>query len=177
MSGEQSISETLDISERLRVIMSSYKLSVADLAGHAGVSKSTMEKYLAGPSSPRATALASLCASLQVNAEWLIFGHADDDIRRIQQIGTHSITALLQEIKQPGPLKDEFEAHELGSSEWRLFSLNLGAERAHELASLVNDRRKKALKMAADGYRIVALEPHPLVTKTESEFRASDKKS
>ena len=59
MSGDQSAYETLDLSERLRTVMAQYKLSVSELAEHAGVSKSAMEKYLAGPSSPRATAIAS----------------------------------------------------------------------------------------------------------------------
>ena len=63
----------------------------------------------------RATAIASLCRSLHLNAEGLIFGHADDDLRRVRDIGMHSFAALLQELKQPGPLKDQFEAMDVES--------------------------------------------------------------
>lgn len=175
MSDDQSAYETLDLSERLRAVMARYKLSVAELAEHAGVSKSAMEKYLAGPSSPRATAIASLCRSLQLNAEWLIFGHADDDLRRIRDIGMHSFAALLQELKQPGSLKDEFDALDVGSRDWRSFSLGIAADRAQELCVLVADSRKRDLQATSEGQRVVALGPFPLVTMTEREFQSSKK--
>jgi len=150
--------------------MLTYKLTVTEMAEVAGVSKSAMEKYLAGPSSPRATAIASPCAGLGINSEWLIFGQADDDLRRIRDIGTHSIYALLQELKQAGSLAGSFQSLKLGSKEWRSFALKVGAKRAAELSKLVAENRKKERSMAVDGMRLVAVGPFPLCTLTDEEF-------
>jgi len=73
MQGDQAKTENLDISERLRFLMSQHKLTVAELASRAGVSKSAMEKYLAGPSSPRATTVVTICKQFGVTSDWLLF--------------------------------------------------------------------------------------------------------
>lgn len=132
--------EVLDLSGRLRMLMASQKLTVAEMSQRAGVSKSAMEKYLAGPSSPRATAIASLCASLKVSADWLLFG-VDDDLWRVQNSSLAVIFALLEDLKRSGPLSDTFQALELGSHEWRNFTRELAFERAAELRNMVAQSR------------------------------------
>lgn len=69
----------IDVSVRLRELMREHKLSVSQIASIAGVSKSAMEKYLAGPSSPRATAMVAICEQLDTSADWLLLGKPNDD--------------------------------------------------------------------------------------------------
>ena len=83
--------------------------------------------------------------------------------------------ADLQELKQPGPLKDQFEALDVGSRDWRSFSLDIAADRAQELSVLVADSRKRDLQSTAEGNRVAALGPFPLVTMTDREFQSSKK--
>ena len=177
MSGDQETSATLDLSERLRLLMIFHKLTVTELAKHAGVSKSAMEKYLAGPSSPRATAIAAICSNLSVNAEWLIFGHADDDIRRIRDIGTHEVIRLLNDIKKQGDLQDSFAHTEFESKAWQSFVVDVGTTRAEELADLIADNRKREIKRTAEGERISQAGPFPLTLLSDLDFRrGQDKK-
>ena len=61
MRDKQPPSADVDISERLRELMLQRKLTVAELANKVGVSKSAIEKYLAGPSSPRAATIVAIC--------------------------------------------------------------------------------------------------------------------
>lgn len=173
MPAEQAPFETLDLSERLRFVMMAYKLTVAELAQAAGVSKSAMEKYLAGPSSPRATAIASLCAGLGINSEWLLFGQADDDLRRVRDVGIHAIVALLQELKQPGSLSEAFSAAQLGTEKWRYFVLEVGTERAQELSKMVAEKRAKELKMAVGGMRSTPLGSFPLSLVSDGDFASN----
>jgi transcriptional regulator with XRE-family HTH domain len=149
----------LDISSRLRVLMAEDKLTVGELAAAAGVSKSAMEKYLAGPSSPRATAIASLCANLGLSVEWLLFGYADNDRVRIRNLGFGALFQLMQDLKTPGDLRDAFERAKLGSKEFSLFAVDLASERAEELGGDLWNMRKNAMRGAAQGYVEVAIEP------------------
>jgi transcriptional regulator with XRE-family HTH domain len=146
MSGNQATVETVDISERLRLLMTTRKMSVIELANSAGVSKSAMEKYLAGPSSPRATAIASLCLNLGVSSEWLLLGRADEDQYLVRSVATSVIIALLQDIKQPGPLREQFQGLEAGSSDWRHFCFVLGDERACDMMNQIATERQKRLQ-------------------------------
>lgn len=105
----------LDISVRLRALMREHGLTVSKLSEIAGVSKSAMEKYLAGPSSPRATAVASICKQLETSADWLLFGKPENDelIRR----GVHTMMYHIvmqqkgKEVEQfPAAASDEMKA-------------------------------------------------------------------
>lgn len=49
MVEKQATPIELDISHRLRLLMMNHRLTVGEMAEHARVSKSAMEKYLAGP--------------------------------------------------------------------------------------------------------------------------------
>lgn len=89
----------LDISERLRLMMRERKLTVAGMAQAAGVSKSAMEKYLAGPpgpSSPRATAVASVCQELSASANLLLFTTPNDELRLMQYVANTFWSVTLQ---------------------------------------------------------------------------------
>lgn len=176
MTDKQPVTVEVDISERLRLLMMHHKKTVADMAAHAGVSKSAMEKYLAGPSSPRATAVASLCVALEVNAHWLLFGEPDNDLLIIKSAVGEVVIALLNDLKQDTKLAGEFVAEEFGSSEWRMFTWETGDTRAREAVELITERRKNALKDAVSGNRTVRGEAIPLKFMTDEEFRATDQK-
>ncbi len=161
IDAEQVIFHDLDLSSRLRYLMTAEKLTVSELAVAAGVSKSAMEKYLAGPSSPRATALASLAANLGLSLEWLFFGYADNDRLRIRDYAVNAIIQAMQEIKQPGALRDQFERLEFGSREYATFSFDFAGELAEQLGEKLWNARKKAMKNYAKGYREAVLPPVP----------------
>ncbi|MFC2967056.1 helix-turn-helix domain-containing protein [Acidimangrovimonas pyrenivorans] len=146
----------LDISDRLRMLMTHEKMTVADVAAAAGVSKSAMEKYLAGPSSPRAIAIASLCTSLGVSVEWLLFGEGDDDRLKNRDLATRVVFQLLQDLKSPGPMRDQFEQSEPGSPEFNAFAFSLATERAEELGGKLGDSRQRALRAATAGLKDAA---------------------
>ncbi|OIQ67916.1 helix-turn-helix domain protein [mine drainage metagenome] len=170
---KQAALETLDLSERLRFVMTMHKLSVSELAANAGVSKSAMEKYLSGPSVPRATAIASLCIELGINAEWLLFGRPDNDLRLVRRESENGIVALLNELKQPGTLSENFAKLGIGTSEWRKFTWEVGNERAVEIANRVANARIEARKQEAAGIREVRLDDVPFRGMSEAEFQAN----
>ena len=171
MTGDQAVLAELDLSERLRFLMTAHKLTVSELARHAGVSKSAMEKYLAGPSSPRATAVAALCLSLDVNAQWLLFGQADDELRTLGRAFENSIVALLNELKQPGALSETFAGLDIGSRDWRLFTWELGNKRSIEAVNQLIDERAQSLRQAVAGLRTGQLGPYELRKVSDREFR------
>lgn len=119
----QDRSSDLDISERLRALMRDHKLTVAEMAKVAGVSKSAMEKYLAGPSSPRAAAIVEICEKLATSADWLLLGQPNEEeiIRRgihssmyqilMQQKGKEVASSFVpansDELKMAGKLTEE----------------------------------------------------------------------
>ncbi|WP_323005429.1 helix-turn-helix transcriptional regulator [Pseudorhodobacter sp.] len=154
--------QELDISDRLRFLMTSEKLTVGELATAAGVSKSAMEKYLSGPSSPRATALASLAANLGLSLEWLFFGYSDNDRQRIGNLAMNALFQLMQDIKQEGPFRDEFARFEFGTRDYTTFALTVANERAEELGQKLWDARRKSMREYANGLRQVALPAIPL---------------
>lgn len=171
MVDQQPVTVEVDISERLRLLMMQHKKTVADMAALAGVSKSAMEKYLAGPSSPRATAIVSLCVALEVNAHWLLFGEPDNDLLIIETAVGGVVTALLNDLKQDTKLSDEFSVEEFGSRDWRMFAWETGNARAREAVDLIVSRRKKAFEDAANGLRTSIMAPIPLRSMTDEEFR------
>lgn len=152
----------LDISERLRFLMREHKLSVSDIASVAGVSKSAMEKYLAGPSSPRATAIASICSELGANAHWLLFGTPDDDLRIIQSVVDDVLVDLLNELKQGGEVAEPFARNEFGTRDWRMFTWELADQRSREAIERIFRAREQALEDARQGIRTVSVGPSPI---------------
>lgn len=158
---QQVISE-LDLSERLRFLMRLHGLTVQEFAEIAGVSKSAMEKYLAGPSSPRATALASICFGLGVNAQWLLFGTPDNDLLLIRDAVDDVIADILNELKQGGAIAEPFQRNQFGTKEWRVFTWELADQRAREAVERIQAAREKALTEAQQGMRTTAIGPFPL---------------
>lgn len=138
------------------MLMTHEKMTVSEMAAAAGVSKSAMEKYLAGPSSPRAVAVASLCKSLGVGVEWLLFGDGDDDRLKNRDLATRAFFQLVQDLKSPGPMRDLFEQSEPGSPEFNALAFSLATERAEELGGKLGDSRQRKLREAAAGLKGVA---------------------
>lgn len=161
-SAQDKISE-IDVSDRLRLLMRDHKLTVWDMAKLAGVSKSTMEKYLAGPSSPRATALYAICEKLGVNAHWLLFGLPDDDLRIIHTVVEDVLVDLLNELKQGGEIADPFARYSFGTSDWRLFTYELSDQRAREAIERILREREAAVQRFKEGQRVASVGPFPLV--------------
>lgn len=142
--------------------MARHRITVSELAANAGVSKSAMEKYLAGPSSPRATAIASLCVALEVNAHWLLFGEPDNDLTIIRRAVEEVVVALLSEMKQDTALADDFLREEFGTTSWRMFTWETGNTRAGEAIEMITRARQKAIQDAASGLRTVRAVPIPM---------------
>lgn len=153
MSSEQVVFRDLDISEQLRVVMAMENLTVAEMAAAAGVSKSAMEKYLAGPSSPRAAALASLCANLGLSMEWLLFGYSENDRTRVRDLSVRAFFQIMHDLKGLGPLSEKFNSLELGTREFNQFALSTAADRAEGLAEGLWAHRRKSMADAAAGNR------------------------
>lgn len=161
MSSKQVVFQELDISAQLRLIIATERLTVTELAAAAGVSKSAMEKYLAGPSSPRATSVASLCANLGLSIEWLLFGYSDNDRVRVRNQVLFAIDGLMRDLKQAGPLKDSFDKLDVGGKEFATFALTVASDIAEVVAEKVWDSRKRSMREAAEGYSEAALDGIP----------------
>jgi transcriptional regulator with XRE-family HTH domain len=141
---------TIDLSARLRELMDKARLTVADMADKAGVSKSAMEKYLAGPSSPRGTAIAAICREFEVSADWLMFGIDGPDIGSDELLLFHvlqdGIHVLLMELKLGGPLCEKFDQLAPSSLELREFIYTLSQQRAFEIKDrFFKDRKTIAI--------------------------------
>ena len=140
------------------------KLTVAELANKVGVSKSAIEKYLAGPSSPRAATIVAICREFEVPADWLLFGYR----QRLQHILLSSsfsaFQAVIHEMKQPGELSSRFSILEWGSPEWRNFVFHLADERANELnADVVRRLHEDDMEQRAGTYGIMHAAPMPII--------------
>lgn len=159
--------EALDLSERLRFLMVSYKLSVAQMASAAGVSKSAMEKYLSGPSSPRATSVAALCVNLGINAEWLLFGEADEDLTRVRDFSMSAFMSLIKDMSE-AQSQDE-PPIDLSDPQQRTLALGLASDRAQQLQSAIADDRIRTRQQRASGLRDVTLGPFPLRTNSSKK--------
>ena len=164
MTQENVTFDTLDLSARLRFLMVSHKLSVSDMADAAGVSKSAMEKYLAGPSSPRATSLASLCVNLGVNAEWLIFGQADEDLLRVRDFSFNAFMSLIEDIGSMQTASDPFL--NLSDHSQRVAAMSLASDRAAALQEAIATDRVRTRQQRAAGMREVQIGPFPLNKNT-----------
>lgn len=100
MSIKQDEKAEVDISERLREILNAKRLTVAELASRVGVSKSAMEKYLAGPSSPRAGTIIAICNEFGVTADWLLFPGMSEEYFAFRGIVSHVIEGLVQDMRR-----------------------------------------------------------------------------
>lgn len=157
MKAKQDEPDTLDLSERLRLLMVTHKLSVSDLARAARVSKSAMEKYLSGPSSPRAISIVALCRELGVDSEWLLFGKSDEEIYNIRRSVVYVVGKLLENLKRDGQMREQFEKLTAGTSEFDMWSLEVSDRCGLEVGAFFVADRKKALLDAASGIRIAQL--------------------
>ena len=165
MNEAQVIFEQLDISEQLRLLIATERLTVAQLAAAAGVSKSAMEKYLAGPSSPRATTVATLCVNLGITPEWLLFGHSDSDARRVRDFGIQLLMQLIIDMRRPGELRAAFEAVEPDSKALNQLAFDVACVRADELAARVNEARKRSMRESVEGHREAVGQMMPFQTE------------
>ena len=102
--------DLLDLSDRLRRLMNDCDMTVSELAEAAGVSKSAMEKYLAGPSSPRAQVIARLCERTGVTADWLLLGFHDPYPAFIRSQTMAATTALLSEVRYSPEVRERLFA-------------------------------------------------------------------
>lgn len=144
----------VDISTILRPIMAVRRLSVADLATAAGVSKSTMEKYLAGPSSPRLVTRIALSNELKLSLDRLVFGEIDPHEELLYGIAFQQFLAVISALKtDPEPAR-QFALLDAGSKEFFSFARNLAHERAvHTRATYREERRGEHF----DNMKITAL--------------------
>ena len=134
--------ETLNISHMLRSIMVVRGLTVSELADMAGVSKSAMEKYLAGPSSPRAVAIANLSLSLKLSADMLMFGELDPHVEVAYQLAFKAFAKLIEDLKSHEALAAEFATLDPKSKQFSDFVRDLAFERAGQFKRTFNaDRR------------------------------------
>lgn len=166
MSSKQSSADSVDISDNLRELMKVHKLTVADMAGRVGVSKSAMEKYLAGPSSPRAATIRAICLEFDVDAEWLLFGYKLRLSPILMSASYSTFQALINELKQPNPISEKFSEIEWASSNWRQFVSDVASERAEELNQDVSKRVFEDHKLQRDGARL-EYGPDLVITTTE----------
>ena len=167
MSRDKISFDTLDLSERLRFLMVSYKLSVAEMAEAAGVSKSAMEKYLAGPSSPRATSVAALCVNLGVNAEWVLFGRADDDLRRTRDLAFSAFLGLIEDIARMQTLDDPMI--DLSDKSQRSSALSVASDHAEDLVRAITADRIRIREQRIAGLREVEVGPFPLFNSASQD--------
>lgn len=135
VAGKQAHDDTIDLAPQLRELMQRHKLTVSQLAERVGVSKSAMEKSLAGPGSPRASTIRAMAAEFNVRADWRLFGYANLLPVILPGSPYGSFQALLQEMKQPGPVSEAFEGAEWGAREWRNSVSSLAQDRSNELSA------------------------------------------
>ncbi len=79
-------------------------------------------------------------------------------------MGSSSVGTNEWILKKAGELSEKFSSLEIGSDKWRMFSWELGDQRAFEVVSLLVDAREKALQDSADGMREAQLDPIPFQT-------------
>lgn len=142
MKSEQQPLEALDISHQLRTIMAARGLTVHDLATMAGVSKSTMEKYLAGPSSPRLVAVASISKALEISLDTIVFGEFDAHVELARQLAFKGFANMLNDLKENPELMERFLGAERHSDEFADFVRNLAYEKSGQFSrSFAAERR------------------------------------
>ena len=139
----------VDLSLVLRQFMVNRRMTIADMAAAAGVSKSAMEKYLAGPSSPRLVSIIALARALDTSLDRLVFGEIDPHEEAVYALSFQQLMALLQELKGGGDIARQFASLDPESKEFADFARNLAHERA------VDTRRRFAADRRKDRGKIV----------------------
>lgn len=142
MKREQPPLESLDLSIMLRQVMAVRGLSVGDMAELGAVSKSAMEKYLAGPSSPRAVTIANLSRELKLSADTLMFGQLDTHVEVAYRVAFRVIADLLKELKGEPELAGAFASLEPGTEAFADFVRDLTFERAGIFRRAFNAERR-----------------------------------
>jgi transcriptional regulator with XRE-family HTH domain len=129
--------QNIDLSTRLRELMLSHKMSVSELATIAGVSKSAMEKYLAGPSSPRAVALVNISNALKISLDWLIAGQTTHDVQveyvALTSTARHVILDYTKHLISQPELLLEAQQFESGQRQGNLVLLTAAQNAAQEV--------------------------------------------
>lgn len=144
MNDSQQPLEELDLSFMLRSVMAVRGLTVQNMADMAGVSKSAMEKYLAGPSSPRAVAVASLARGLGISADTLMFGQIDRNVDLAYELAFREIAVLIEDLKSNPDVAPHFMGLEFASPAFAAFVRNLAFERAVHFRSVFQAERMDA---------------------------------
>lgn len=138
--------EKVDVSKNLRLLMAQRNLTVMELAKLAGVSKSAMEKYLAGPSSPKATAIASIARALEVDAGYILFGKFDMDREAILSAAQGVVSNLLEELHGASEIGKQFRELSPGSQEANHSLWGLAFEKAREIRNRAFVQKRAWLK-------------------------------
>jgi len=129
-NAKQGALSEVDISTRLRQIMAVRRMSVSDLAIAAGVSKSAMEKYLAGPSSPRLVTLISLSKALKLSLDMLVYGEIDPHEELLYGIAFQQFTSVISDLKTDPSIARPFLELDAGSKAFSDFVRDLAYQRA-----------------------------------------------
>jgi transcriptional regulator with XRE-family HTH domain len=129
-NAKQGALSEVDISTRLRQIMAVRRMSVSDLAIAAGVSKSAMEKYLAGPSSPRLVTLISLSKALKLSLDMLVYGEIDPHEELLYGIAFQQFTSVISDLKTDPSIAQPFLELDAGSKAFSDFVRDLAYQRA-----------------------------------------------
>lgn len=133
----------LDLSIVLRQLMAVRRLSVSDMAKAAGVSKSAMEKYLAGPSSPRLVAIASLSRALGLSIDRIVFGEIDPDEELVWRIAFVEMDKLTSDLKEDEGLQEKFSTLDGKSEAFSDFSRDLAYVRSVRLRARYREERRE----------------------------------
>lgn len=141
MARDQQPVEKLDLSAMLHTILAARDLTVGELASIAGVSKSAMEKYLAGPSSPRAVAVANLATGLGLSADTILFGEIDPHVEEAYQLAFRAFAELVKDLKADGGLAAKFSANDSDSVAFGDFVRDVAFERAGQFKRALNAPR------------------------------------
>ena len=142
-NAKQDLLTEVDISTILRQVMAVRRLSVSDLATAAGVSKSAMEKYLAGPSSPRLVSLIALSNALKLSLDMLVFGEIDPHEELLYGIALQQFLSIITDLKSDPELAQRFASIEGGSKEFSSFARNLAHERAVRTRATYREERRE----------------------------------
>lgn len=141
---KQGAPTEVDISTTLRQIMAVRRLSVSDLANAAGVSKSAMEKYLAGPSSPRLVALIGLSKTLQISLDRLVFGESDANEELLFAVSFQEFASLVRDLKTDPELAPHFAPLDAQSEAFSDFVRDVAYLRAVRTRATWAAERRKA---------------------------------
>ncbi len=110
--------------------MAARGLTVTQLVRMAGVSRSAMEKYLAGPSSPGAVTIANLSKELNMSADLLMFGNLDPQVESAYQRAFKAFADLIEALECDPIPAPEFRSLKVGSKAFADFARDQAFARA-----------------------------------------------